>query len=441
MPNRMNPISVLFYSLCLCASVVSSSSAEDWPRWRGVRGDGTWNAPKLPDKWPEGGLKRVWKQPIGGGYCGITAAGGRVFTMDLENRIVKRKDEMPDGVERVLCFDLKDGKPLWSHKYDVKYGDLGGYNNGPRSAPTFHDGKLYTFGAVGHFFCFDAATGKILWSKDLVKDFGACIPEWGFAASPLIDGERVIVHCGAVPNGCVIAFDRNTGKELWRSLSDPAGYATPVIIETKSGKQIIVWTPLNVNGIDAATGKALWSVPHKITYGVAIATPIFRDDLIFVTEYWDGALAIKLGEKPTDKELLWQDKKNLRGIMAQPLYKDGHVYSIDKQYGLTCFELKTGKKLWDDENKMTPRARNPHASFVWINECESDRILALNSEGELVLARLNPKGYEEQSRTKVLDGQVWGHPAFVDKFIIAKTDGAERQGKGPFEIVCVELVK
>lgn len=424
----------------LCAFVViSSSRAEDWPQWRGVRGDGTWNAPKLPDKWPDSGLKQVWKQPIGGGYCGITAANGRVFTMDLEKPIVPRKDDMPDGVERVLCFDLKDGKPLWSHKYDVKYGGLGGYNNGPRAAPTFHDGKLYTLGAVGHFFCFEAATGKILWSKDLVKEVGARIPEWGLAASPVIDGDRVIVVCGGEPNACVIAFDRNTGKEIWRSLSDPAGYATPVIIHPKSGKQIVVWTPNNIRGIDAANGKLLWTVPHKINYGVAIATPIFREGMVFVTEYWDGALAIKLGDKPTDAEVIWQDKKNLRGLMAQPLYKDGYVYSIDRQAGLTCFELKTGKVQWTDDNKMTPKARNPHASFVWIND--GDRILALNSEGELVLARINPKGFEEHSRTKILNAQVWGHPAFVDRFVVAKTDGAERQGKGPFEMVCVELVK
>ena len=125
--------------------------------------------------------------------------------------------------------------------------------------------------------------------------------------------------------------------------------------------------------------------------------------------------------------------------MAQPLYRDGYVYTIDKDAGLTCFELKTGKKLWDDENQLTPRGRNPHASIVWLND--GDRALALNSLGELVLLRLNTKGYAEDSRTKVLNGQVWGHPAFADRFLFAKTDGAEAWRKaGKCELVCVELV-
>ena len=429
------------FVLVICAPYVlihhSSAVAEDWPRWRGPRGDGTWNAPKLPDKWPAEGLPRIWKQPIGGGYAGITVADGRVFTMDLEQPVVVRKDDKPDGIERVLCIDMKSGKLLWSHKYEVKYGGLGGYNNGPRCSPTFHDGKLYTFGAVGHLFCFDAANGKIIWSKDLVKDHKARVPEWGYASSPVIDGDKVFIHAGIDPDGCMMAFERNTGKEIWRSLADPAGYCTPIVIEPKSGKQLVFWTPLNIRGLDAETGKLLWTVPYKITYGVSIATPIYRENIVFITGYWDGSKAIELGEKPGDFKLIWENKKNLRGLMAQPLYRDGYVYSVDKGNGLTCFKLKTGEILWNDDNKMTPKARNPHASFVWIND--DDRILSLNSDGQLILARINPKGYEEQSRTRVIDGQVWSHPAFADKYLFVKNDGAERMGKGPFELSCVKL--
>ncbi|MCE9534368.1 MAG: PQQ-like beta-propeller repeat protein, partial [Planctomycetes bacterium] len=423
----------------LTFALANTSQAEDWPRWRGVRGDGTWKAPKLPEKWPAEGLKEVWKQPIGGGYAGITVADGRVYTLDLAEPIVTRKDDQPDGTERIRCFDLKTGNPLWSHPYPVKYGGLGGYNNGPRSAPTVHDGKLYTLGAVGHFFCLDAASGKILWSKDMVKEFKARVPEWGFAAAPVIDGDRVLVHTGAEPNGSLIAFDRVSGKEVWRSLSDPAGYCTPIVIHPKSGRQIVLWTPLNIRGLDAETGKLLWTVPYKVTYGVSIATPIFQENLVYVTGYWQGSKTIRLGEQPTDFELIREETKEQRGLMAQPLYRDGHVYTMDKQFGLTCFELKTGKKLWDDDNKMTPKARNPHASFVWIDD--GDRILSLNAEGELILARLNPKGYEEQSRTRIIEGRVWGHPAFADRYVIARNDGGERFGKGPYQIVCVKLTK
>jgi outer membrane protein assembly factor BamB len=412
--------------------------AEDWPRWRGPRGDGTWDAPKLPEVWPSSGLKTVWRHPVGGGYAGITVADGKVYTLDLEKPVARPQGDGPDGTERVLCFNAATGELLWSHRYPVRYGDLDGYSNGPRSAPTYHDGKLYTLGAVGHLYCFDAASGKILWQRDTVAESGARVPRWGFAASPVIDGGRVIAHVGAKPNGCLIAFVRNTGEEVWRSLPDEAGYSTPILIEAKSGRQLVAWTPENVHGLDPDSGERLWSVPHKETYGVSIATPIFREGIVFITGYWEGSKAIRLGEKPTDAELVWQDRRTLRGLMAQPLYRDGHVYTIDKDHGLSCVELKSGKKLWDDENQLTPRGRNPHASIVWLGD--TDRVLALNSVGELVLARLTPEGYDEQSRVQVLGGRVWGHPGFSGRFLFAKTDGAQAwQQAGPHELVCVEL--
>ena len=438
-PNRiLRPL--LF--LVLCLALTATATAEDWPRWRGLRGNGTWRAPKLPNQWPAAGLKPLWKQPIGAGYAGIAVADGRVYTLDLEKRVPKDpKDQTePDGEERVVCFDAATGKLLWSHKYLTRYGGLGGYSNGPRAMPTVHDGKVYTLGAVGHFFCFDAADGKILWSKDMVKDFKARLPEWGFSAAPLIDGDRVIVQTGAEPDGCVIAFHRLTGKEIWRSLPDPAGYTQPVLIDSKSGRQLVVWTPEHIHGIDPENGKPLWKVPYKINYGVAIATPIFREDTVFISAYWHGSKAIRLGAERTKSDLIWEEQKNLNGIMAQPLYRDGLVYTIDKSNGMTCIELATGKKLWDDGNKLTPRGRNPHASIVWLGD--SDRILALNAVGDLVLARLTREGYQEQSRTKVLEGRVWGHPAFAGKHIYVKADGAEQwRGAGPFELMCIPLVE
>jgi outer membrane protein assembly factor BamB len=420
-------------SLLVLTSLSLFIVAEDWPRWRGPRGDGTWNAPDLPETWPDGGPRMVWRRPIGGGYAGVTAADGRIYTMDYEPSA-----DGKSGTERVLCFDAATGEPIWSHAYPVVYGDLGGYANGPRAAPTFHNGKLYTLGAVGHLFSFDAANGAVLWQKDTVKELAARVPMWGFAASPLIDGERLIVHLGAQPNGCYVAFDKDSGKEVWRALPDEAGYCTPIVADTPSGRQLIAWTPENVHGLNPETGEHYWKVPYKVTYGVSIATPIVQDGLVFVTGYWEGSKAIRLGPKPTDADLAWQDGRNLRGLMAQPLYRDGYVYTLDKQYGMTCFELKTGKKLWDDENTLTPAGRNPHASIVWLSG--TDRILALNAVGELILARLTPQGYEEQSRTKVLNGRVWSHPAFAGRFMYAHTDGAEawRTAK-PNELVCVEL--
>ncbi|VTS06304.1 PQQ-binding-like beta-propeller repeat protein [Tuwongella immobilis] len=410
-----------------------ATRAEDWPKWRGPRGDGTWNGPKLPEQWPQSGLKPAWKVPIGGGYAGISVADGRVLTMDVQL-------DGTQQVERVVALSLADGKLLWEHRTPVKYGNLGGYANGPRAAPTIHGDRVYTLGAVGHAACLEVATGKVVWQRDLVKEVQAEVPTWGFAASPVIDGDKVYLHVAAKPNGCILALNRHTGREIWRSLPDPAGYCTPILIDAPSGPMMIVWTPEFIRGIDPADGKPLWKVPYPITYGVSIATPIYRDGILFITGYWDGSKAIRLGPKPTDFELIWEDRRNLRGLMAQPLERNGIVYTIDKGNGLTAFDLKTGRKRWDDENSMTPAGRNPHASFVWLNG--SDRILSLNSRGELILGRLSPEGFQEQSRTQVLSGAVWSHPAFAGKFLIARNDGGERPtATGPYELVCIPLVE
>jgi outer membrane protein assembly factor BamB len=346
--------------------------------------------------------------------------GGRVFAVDYQ--------KAPDEAERVLCLDAVTGKLLWSHRYPVKYGKLE-YGNGPRATPAVFDGRVYTLGAVGQLYCLDAATGKVLWSADLVRDYRGRMPGWGFAASPVVVGDLLVMHAGAEPDGGVLALDRRTGKEVWRSLPDEAGYATPSLITARSGPQLVCWTPANVCGLEPRTGKLLWAVPFQVTYGTSIATPIFAEDIVLVSGYWEGARAIRLGDRAGDATPAWSERRRLRALMSQPLYRDGHLFLLDKRDGLVCCELKTGRKLWDDGNRMTPKGRNPQASMVWAGD--GDRALVLNSDGELILARLTPRGYQEQARTKII-GPTWAHPAYAGTCVFARDDT---------EIVCVSLLE
>ena len=408
---------ILLLVAAQAAILQNQACAEDWPRWRGPRGDGTWQAPNIPDTFPSGGPPIVWKQPIGPGYSGISVADGRVCTLD------RPKDS---GQERIVALDASSGELLWQHAYDAIYDGLD-YDKGPRCTPTVHDGRVYTLGAVGHVFCLDATNGKVLWSKDLVKDHAAKLPMWGFSASPVIDGDLVIIHAGLEPGGTYVAYDRRTGQEIWRGGDDPAGYGTPVVIEHAGLKQMIGWTPKHILALRLDNGHLLWQVPYEVTYGVSIATPLVRDDIVLVCGYWHGSKAIKLGNMPDSAELLWEENRYLRGIMDPPLYRDGHVYLLDKQHGIVAFKLTDGQKLWTDENKLTPRDRNPQVSMVWLGD--SDRAICLNAKGELILIRLTPEGLTELSRAKIL-GDTWAHPAYAGKFAYARDDE---------QIVCVRL--
>lgn len=396
----------------------SLKEGEDWPRWRGPRGNGTWRAGELPEKWPSQGLRRLWRQPIGGGYSGIAVTDGRAVTLDRQTD--------PEEVERVLCFAAATGELLWKVTYPVAYNNLQ-YGNGPRATPSIADGLVYTIGAVGDVYCITVDRGERVWTRNLERDFKAPRPGWGFSAAPLLYKNLLLIHAGARPDGCILALDQKTGKEVWRRLTDPAGYATPILMKHQGQPLLVTWTPSNVHGLDPSTGNVHWSLPFQVTHGTSIAAPVSYGDIIIVSGYWDGSKAIRLGESIDEAEFVWKDRRNMRALMSQALVRDGHGYLLDKRHGLTCFHIGSGKKLWDDANRMTPKGRNPQATMVWAGG--GDRALVLNSDGELILARLRPSGYREESRVRLI-GPTWAHPSYAGDRVFARDDT---------EIICASL--
>jgi outer membrane protein assembly factor BamB len=396
----------------------SAKTDDDWPRWRGPRGDGTWNGPQLAEKWPSGELKVLWRKPVGGGYAGVIVAGNQVLVADRQSS--------PHEVERVVCYDSQTGNLRWIHSDPVTYGQLD-YGTGPRAAPTVHDGLVYTLGATGKLNCLDLQTGAVRWRADLVADFGGRMPTWGYAASPVIFRDMVIVHPGSLKSASVVALNRKTGKRIWASLSDESTYATPILIDHGGRTQLVCWTPSHIRGLDAKTGQPLWAIPDEVTYGVSIATPVFHRGTIFVSDYWAGAKAIHLDDTGRKATVAWEENRSLRGLMSQPLCRDGYGYLLDRNFGLTCFEMATGKKIWDDGHRVTARERNPQATLVWIGD--RNRALILNAAGELILAGLDPAGYTELARAKII-GDTWAHPAYAGRLVYARDD---------HELVCREL--
>jgi outer membrane protein assembly factor BamB len=386
--------------------------AADWPRWRGPDGAGGWNPGDVPADFASREPERLWRVGIGAGFGGVTMSGDRVYVMD-------RPGKGAVGSERVGCFKADSGEQVWLYEWSADYGDME-YGTGPRSSVTLHEGRAYALGAVGMAVCLDAATGERIWQVDTVAEHEAKVPTWGFAASPVIDGPRVLLHVGAGDGGCVLALDRLTGKLVWRGGPDPAGYCTPEVILHEGGRRLIAWGPEHVQCLDPESGATLWSWPYKVTYGVSIAQPLYRDGLLLVSGYWHGTKALRLGKSAQEVSLAWENEKDMCGLMSAPLFKDGVAFLLDKNRGLQGVEMATGRLLWSDDNRLTPKDRNPQMSLVWLRESDGLASL-LNANGELVHIRLGRGGVEELGRHQII-GKTWAHPAFSGNRVWARSD-------------------
>ena len=196
--------------------------ADDWPQWLGPERDSVWRERRILDKFPTNGPTVRWRVPIGGGYSGPAVAKGRVYVLDRQLAKTASNPSNPfdrsriPGSERVLCLDAATGKQIWQHEYDCPY--TVSYPAGPRTTPTVNGGKVYTLGSEGNLCCLDAKTGRVHWLRDFKKDLGIATPLWGFSGNPLIDGHKLICLAGG-DGTTVVAFDKDSGKELWRALS------------------------------------------------------------------------------------------------------------------------------------------------------------------------------------------------------------------------------
>src|SRR5690606_19626163 len=199
-----------------------------------------------------------------------------------------------DGRERILCLDASTGDVLWEHAYDCPYNLS--YPGGPRATPTIDEGRVYTMGAEGHLHCLNLHTGEVIWSKHLNEAYGVQTPFWGYAAAPLVDGERLFVPVGGPGTG-IVALNKATGEEMWRALdTEEPGYSPPVIIQVGDNRQLVQWTPLTLNGLDLETGEVYWSVPLEPSYGMSIMAPRQSGDLIFASGIGYVGAAFRLAE-------------------------------------------------------------------------------------------------------------------------------------------------
>ncbi len=406
------------------------ASAEDWAQWLGPRGDSTWNDTGLVTSFPKEGPKVLWRVPVANGYSGPSVSGGKVFVTDFQ--ITKGVvDANPggrtaiSGKERVLCLDEKTGSTLWTQEWPSSLNLS--FPNGPRCSPVISGDLVVTLGAEGHLAVLNTGDGKIVWAKELKKEYKAESPIWGYAATPLVNGNLIYTLAGG-NNTAVVALDLKTGKEVWRALdTKDIGYAPPVMTKRDGKDELVVFLPDSLNGLDPATGKTRWTQPYAATYGMSIMTPRITKDGIFVGSMQKRSMMVKPGEGQA--ELVWDGKPNqaVSPKNGTPIVVDDLVFACDTDGELRCFKSATGERLWTSQ-EITGNKKFNSGTFFMVRTPQ--QWVLFNDVGELILGDLTASGYKEAARAKIISPEtpgmgrsvVWSHPAFANQCVFARND-------------------
>ncbi len=384
--------------------MANTAHAGDWPQWGGPNRDFKIETSGLADRWPEEGPKRLWSRPLGEGYSSIAAADGRLFTM------------YRDGEQDVIVSLRADtGKTVWDYKYaapTVAEHKLD-FGKGPNATPLLVGDRLITVGFTGKLNCVSVASGKPIWSHDLVEKFGGKIQEFGYSASPILYEGKVIVLVGGEMHG-VLAFDPKSGFVAWGSEAHDISYASPVIINVDGQDQIVFMSSTEVIGLDAKSGETLWRHPCVNRYKNNASDPIWgEDNLLWIATQLDGGarvLELKQRDGKTSVQELWFNKK-VKIFHWNAVRVGDHVYaSIGNNTSvLAAVDIKTGKIAW--------RERGFHKALC----VYADRkLIFLDENGQLGLAKIAPEGIEILSKVQLTEKVSWTVPTLAGKTLYVR---------------------
>jgi outer membrane protein assembly factor BamB len=380
-------------SVVLTFIVAPLAVAADWPQWLGPNRDGSTPEKIIP--WT-GDLKELWRVPVGEGHSSPVAAGGLVF---LHTK-VKSKD-----AELVQAFDAKTGKVKWEQSYEKpKFSTL--FGDGPRATPCVHDGMVYTFGITGTLVCWDAATGKQIWTTNVLADPKKDNLFFGLSASPLVAGENVIVQSGKDGSRGIRAYDRKTGKPTWTAGDDAASYAAPVLLDN----QIVALTGANLVAV-SLDGNVGWQFPFKDQLNESSTTPVKAGDLYVAASVTAGAVGLRVSDGKA--EATWKNPKLTCYFSTPVVDGKGHLFMVTGVASLSsasatlrCVEAATGKELWSK-----PKVGKYHAALLRTGD--GNLLMHDDISGDVRLIAPNPEKYEELARSKA-SGPTWAHPAIAD---------------------------
>jgi outer membrane protein assembly factor BamB len=388
------------------ASAALPAAADDWPQWRGPRHDGISSESGWLDHWPPEGPKIAWKADVGTGFSSFAVSKGRVFTLGNTG-----------DADTVTCLDADSGRTLWSHGYPADL-DANLFEGGPTSTPSVDGDRLYTLGRKGELFCFEAASGKIAWSKNVQKETGAAIPSWGFSGSPLVHDDLVILNVGE--SG--LALEKATGRLAWKSGAREPGYSTPFPLRRGDGWLVLLGSGKAYLAVDVRTGREAWTVRWNTQYGANAADPVVDGDRVFISSgYGKGAALLSLGSG--EPGIVWQSKV-MRNQMNPCVLLAGRVYGVDgndrERTQLKCVELASGTEKW-------AQVITGGGSIT----AADGKVLVLAGDGELVVAPASPEGFKPTARARILEGKCWTVPVLANGRIYARTAGGQ--------VVCVDV--
>lgn len=371
----------------------------DWPRFLGPSANNVSPEKGINKDWTNRPPKPLWKVDLSdNGYAGPAVAGGKVFIIDHAG-----------SRDVVRALDLKTGADVWTFAYEDTASANYGY---ARSTPAISAGKVYTISRLGLVHCLDAATGKLVWSRDVAKDFGTKRPGWDLAGSPVLDGNRLVLAPGG-QNAAIVVLNKDTGQTVLQGGGDVVtGYATPVIATINGVKQYVIFTAKSVRGVSATDGQVLWSVPWETSYDVNAPTPIVIGNSVFVTSGYGKGCAL-IDVKADGASIRWQSR-DLVSRFNTPVYWQNKIYGIGEPGNMVCLDPMTGQLHWKQ------------SGFEWGGLVLVDGVLiALDGRtGACVMVRAVPESYQEMGRFTPLGGQSWTAPVIAQGRLIVRNTKA-----------------
>jgi outer membrane protein assembly factor BamB len=389
------------------SGTVRGAGAADWLQWGGPNRNFMVETTNLASSWPAGGPKRLWTRPLGEGHSAILAEGGRLYTMYRPLGLVSPVRRSQEEV--VATLDAATGKTVWEFTYPAPTDGLDfSQGAGPHSTPLIVGDRLYATSTRRELFALDKATGQRVWSHDFIKEYNAPSPDRGYTCSPLLYNGTIIVTVGG-RGQAIAAFNQQTGALVWKAGDFEVSPASPILIDVDGQPQLVLFAGERVAGLDPASGRTLWSHPHRTDWGLNISTPVWSpaDHLLFVSSaYGSGSRAIELRQAAgrtavTEK---WFNNR-MRVHIGTVMHVGDLVIGASGDFGpsfLTAVHLKTGTVAWQDRSFA-------RAQLVYAD----GKLIVLDEDGTLGLAAVTPQGLRVLSRAEVLANVAWTPPTLA----------------------------